>query len=69
MHVGHGRWAALGDSISRILGHLGFSVYDEFYVNDHGVQMQLFAKSLYTRYLQICGMDVELMIIAMVGNM
>ena len=60
MHVGHGRWAALGDSISRILGHLGFSVYDEFYVNDHGVQMQLFAKSLYTRYLQICGMDVEL---------
>ncbi|MDO5328520.1 MAG: arginine--tRNA ligase [Coriobacteriia bacterium] len=60
MHVGHGRWAALGDSIARIMKHAGYNVYQEFYVNDHGVQMQLFANSIYVRYRQIKGEDVEM---------
>ncbi|MBN2248427.1 MAG: arginine--tRNA ligase [Coriobacteriia bacterium] len=59
MHVGHGRWAALGDSIARILEHAGDQVQREFYVNDAGVQMDIFASSVSARYLELCGRDVE----------
>ena len=59
MHVGHGRWAALGDSIARILEHAGDEVQREFYVNDAGVQMDIFAASVSARYLELCGRDVE----------
>jgi arginyl-tRNA synthetase len=58
MHVGHGRWAALGDSMARVLAHAGWRVQREFYVNDAGVQMDIFAKSVAARYLQKCGRDV-----------
>jgi arginyl-tRNA synthetase len=58
MHVGHGRWAALGDSMARVLAHAGWKVEREFYVNDAGVQMEIFAKSVAARYLQKCGRDV-----------
>ncbi len=44
MHVGHGRWAALGDSMARVLEHAGWDVEREFYVNDAGVQMDIFAQ-------------------------
>lgn len=57
MHVGHGRWAALGDSMARLLAHTGWSVEREFYVNDAGVQMDLFARSVSARYLELCGSD------------
>ena len=60
MHVGHGRWAALGDSMARIMRHAGYDVYEEFYVNDHGVQMDVFANSIEVRYQQILGVDVEM---------
>ncbi len=59
MHVGHGRWAALGDSMARVLEHAGYEVEREFYVNDAGVQMDVFGKSVATRYLELCGRDVE----------
>ncbi len=59
MHVGHGRWAALGDSLARILGHAGYSVEREFYINDQGVQMDVFAESVAARYLELTGRDVE----------
>ena len=59
MHVGHGRWAALGDSVARILEHAGNEVQREFYVNDAGVQMDTFAASVSARYLELCGADVE----------
>ncbi|MHB8740069.1 MAG: arginine--tRNA ligase, partial [Coriobacteriia bacterium] len=59
MHVGHGRWAALGDSIARILEHAGNDVQREFYVNDAGVQMDIFAVSVSARYLELCGREVE----------
>lgn len=60
MHVGHGRWAALGDSMARVMRHAGYSVDEEFYVNDEGNQMNVFADSLVVRYLQLLGEDIEL---------
>jgi len=58
MHVGHGRWAALGDSIARLLAHAGYDVEREFYINDAGVQMDIFAESVSARYLELCGREV-----------
>ena len=58
MHVGHGRWAALGDATARVLRHAGYDVYEEFYVNDHGVQMDVFGNSIVVRYQQALGQDV-----------
>ena len=57
MHVGHGRWAALGDSLARLLAHTGHAVEREFYVNDAGVQMDIFAASVSARYLEACGRE------------
>lgn len=39
LHIGHGRWAAVGDSLSRLLKFSGATVFREFYVNDAGVQI------------------------------
>ena len=58
MHVGHGRWAALGDSMARVLEHAGWVVEREFYINDAGVQMDIFAKSVAARYLELAGRTV-----------
>ncbi len=55
MHVGHGRWAAIGDSLARVLAHVGYDVQREFYINDAGVQMDVFAKSTAARYLELAG--------------
>ena len=60
MHIGHGRWAALGDSMARVMRHAGYDVYEEFYVNDHGTQMDVFGNSIAVRYLQLLGKDVEM---------
>ncbi|MBR0404193.1 MAG: arginine--tRNA ligase [Eggerthellaceae bacterium] len=60
MHIGHGRWAALGDSMARVMRHAGYDVYEEFYVNDHGTQMDVFGNSVAVRYLQLLGHDVEM---------
>lgn len=60
MHVGHGRWAALGDATARVMRHAGYDVYEEFYVNDHGSQMDNFGESVAVRYQQLLGRDVEL---------
>ncbi|MCL1796732.1 MAG: arginine--tRNA ligase [Eggerthellaceae bacterium] len=58
MHVGHGRWAALGDAMARIMRHAGYDVYEEFYVNDAGAQMDLFGASVACRYLQLLEHDI-----------
>ena len=57
LHIGHGRWAALGDSLCRVMEHAGFDVEREYYINDHGSQMDVFGHSISMRYLQL----VELM--------
>ncbi len=60
MHVGHGRWAALGDAIARVMRHAGYEVDEEFYINDQGNQMNVFAESIVVRYQQILGLDVSM---------
>ena len=46
LHLGHTRWAAVGDSLARILSAAGAKVTREFYINDRGVQMDLFGESV-----------------------
>ncbi|MDQ6725449.1 MAG: arginine--tRNA ligase, partial [Actinomycetota bacterium] len=46
LHVGAGRWAVYGDALARIMQRCGYGVHREYYVNDRGVQMGLFAESL-----------------------
>jgi arginyl-tRNA synthetase len=55
LHVGHGRGAAYGATISDLLGAAGFDVHREYYVNDAGRQMDILATSVWLRYLDICG--------------
>ncbi|WP_322150327.1 arginine--tRNA ligase [Paratractidigestivibacter sp.] len=57
LHIGHGRWAALGDSLCNVMELAGFDVEREYYINDHGSQMDVFGHSISKRYLQL----VELM--------
>ncbi len=49
LHAGHGRGAAYGDSVARLLERCGYTVTREFYLNDRGVQMQNYAASLLAR--------------------
>lgn len=52
IHLGHGRGAALGDSLCRILEFSGYDVSSEFYVNDGGQQIALLGESIYSRWRQ-----------------
>lgn len=53
LHIGHGRWAALGDSLCNVLERAGYDVEREYYINDHGSQMDVFGYSISKRYLQL----------------
>lgn len=55
LHVGHGRGAAYGDSMVRLLRAVGYQVCAEYYINDAGRQMDILATSVWLRYLEICG--------------
>jgi len=55
LHVGHGRGAAYGASLSNVLEAVGYDVYREYYVNDHGRQMDILATSVWLRYLELGG--------------
>ncbi len=46
LHIGHTRWAGLGDSIGRVLRASGATVANEFYINDAGAQMDVFGESV-----------------------
>ena len=59
LHVGHGRGAAYGDALVRVLRAAGNSVESEYYVNDAGRQMDILAVSVWLRYLQKCGESVD----------
>ena len=59
LHVGHGRWAALGDALCNLLQAVGYRVEREFYLNDYGTQMENFAASVEARYLELAGKEVE----------
>lgn len=56
MHIGHGRWAALGDSLCNVMEHAGYDVEREYYINDHGSQMDVFGRSISMRYVQLCSL-------------
>ena len=58
LHVGHGRGAAYGDSLAKLLEFAGARVTREFYVNDAGRQMDILALSVWLRYLQMRNVDV-----------
>lgn len=55
LHVGHGRGAAFGASIARLLETQGHEVQREYYVNDDGRQMDILAVSVWLRYLELGG--------------
>ncbi|MBW2054019.1 MAG: arginine--tRNA ligase, partial [Deltaproteobacteria bacterium] len=59
LHVGHGRGAALGDALARILSATGYDVSREYYVNDTGNQARTLGRSVLYRYLEIYGREVE----------
>ncbi|MBW1643236.1 MAG: arginine--tRNA ligase [Deltaproteobacteria bacterium] len=59
LHVGHGRGAAVGDSLANILSFCGYDVQKEYYVNDSGRQINTLGRSVYLRYKEILGEDVE----------
>ena len=60
LHVGHGRGAVLGSTLSNILRACGFEVEREYYINDAGNQIESFSHSLYSRYRQALGLPAEL---------
>jgi len=55
LHVGHGRGAAFGATLSKLLTVAGYKVHREYYVNDAGRQMDILTASFYIRYLECCG--------------
>ena len=59
LHVGHGKCAAVGDSLSKILKAAGYEVSTEYYINDHGKQMDVLGQSVLVRYRQLLGEDIE----------
>jgi len=58
LHVGHGRGAAFGSSLTNLLKKVGYDVHAEYYVNDHGRQMDILAASVWLRYLELCGENI-----------
>lgn len=60
LHVGHGRGAAYGDSLSRIMKKAGINVSREHYVNDAGNQINNMAESVYERYKELYGLPCNL---------
>lgn len=60
LHVGHGRQAALGDSIAALLAARGWTVTREFYYNDAGVQIANLARSVQARLRERAGRPLEI---------
>ncbi|MCS6809019.1 MAG: arginine--tRNA ligase [Bacteroidota bacterium] len=59
LHVGHGRNAAIGDTIANILEWNGYAVTREYYFNNAGSQMANLGRSVYMRYLQLWDSSIE----------
>lgn len=58
-HIGHGRWAAMGSALANLLKFYGHEVYQEFYINDAGSQIQKLGNSLAIRIRQQLGEAVD----------
>ncbi len=59
-HIGHGRWAALGSALANIMKYTGYDVFQEFYINDAGNQINKLARSLEIRVKQLQGEKIEM---------
>jgi arginyl-tRNA synthetase len=57
LHMGNARGGAIGDTLANIMERAGYLVEREFYINDAGNQIEIFAQSLEARYLQLLGQD------------
>ena len=58
-HIGHGRWAAMGSALANLLSFYGHNVFQEFYINDAGSQIQKLGRSLFIRVKQELGENVD----------
>ncbi len=58
-HIGHGRWAAMGSALANLLKFYGHEVYQEFYINDAGSQIQKLGNSLIIRVKQELGENID----------
>lgn len=58
-HIGHGRWAAMGSALANLLKFYGHEVYQEFYINDAGSQINKLGNSLAIRIRQELGENVD----------
>jgi len=59
LHVGHGRGAAVGDSVGNILYFCGYDVQKEYYINDSGRQINTLGRSVFYRYRELFGEKIE----------
>jgi arginyl-tRNA synthetase len=59
LHVGHGRGAAVGDSVANILRCCGYDVQKEYYINDSGRQINTLGQSVYLRYKELLGETIQ----------
>jgi arginyl-tRNA synthetase len=59
LHVGHGRVAVIGDVLARLHEAVGFEVQREYYVNDAGKQMESLGLSIYARYRELLGEEIN----------
>lgn len=60
LHLGHARGAAFGDSLTRVLKFEGYDCLREYYVNDAGHQIDVLALSLFNRYKEALGLEINL---------
>ncbi len=60
IHVGNGRGLAIGDTLANVMAAAGYQVQREYLVNDAGTQTETFAATLYARYQQLFGREVEI---------
>ena len=59
LHIGHTRGAVFGDALAALLDFVGYEVTREYYINDGGAQVDVLARSVYLRYLEALGREVE----------
>ncbi len=60
MHVGHTRGAVFGDALAGLLEFVGYDVVREYYVNDAGGQIDILAQSVFLRYKEALGENIEI---------
>jgi arginyl-tRNA synthetase len=59
LHIGHGRGAATGDAVAALLEAAGYEVQREYYINDAGNQMDTLGRSLFLRYRELLGEEID----------